>query len=310
MTSDPQTTRPVAPYAAFAGCSLVWGSTFLVISIGNDTVPPMWGATLRLGVAALLLTALTWLTGRSLPRGPALSAAAGFGFLNFGLSFCLLYWGEKTVPSGLAAVLYGTIPLSTALFARAAGLERLHALKIAGALVALAGITVIFSSQLTARVSALPLIAIFSAATLASASGVVLKRGPRQHPLGTNAVGAMVGFVVCAAASFLTRESHVLPATPRAILPILYLTIAGSVIAFVLYAWLVNRWDVTRISFIAVIVPVVALLLGTAVRHERLTAAHRAGSLLVLAGLALGILSDRRQAASTPTPALASAREA
>jgi len=309
MTPDSRPTSPLAPYAAFAGCILVWGSTFLVISIGNDTVPPLWAASLRLGLASILLTALTWLTGRSLPRGAALRAAAGFGFLNFGLSFCLLYWGEKTVPSGLAAVLYGTIPLSTALFARATGLERLRALKIAGALVALAGVTVIFSGQLTARVSALPVAAIFAAATLASASGVVLKRGPRQHPLGANAAGAMVGFVVCAAASFLAREPHALPATAPAILPILYLTIAGSVIAFVLYAWLVNHWDVTRISFIAVVVPVVAVVLGAAVRHERLTAAHRAGSLLVLAGLVLAILSDRRRA-SAPSPALAAAREA
>lgn len=309
MTSDPQPTHPLAPYAAFAGCSAIWGSTFLFISIGNDTVPPLWAATLRLALASVLLVAMTRLAGQSLPRGAALRAAAGFGFLNFGLSFCFLYWGEKTVPSGLAAVLYGTIPLSTALFARAAGLERLRALKIAGALVALLGIGVIFSGQLTARVAALPLAALFAAATLASASGVVLKRGPRQHPLGANAVGAMVGLVVCAAGSFLGREPHALPAGARAVLPILYLTLAGSVVAFGLYMWLVNHWDVTRISFIAVVVPVVAVLLGTAVRHERLTAAHRAGSLLVLAGLVLGILSDRRRQA-TSAPAIARAREA
>ena len=309
MTSEAHPPPPLAPYAAFWGCCVVWGSTFLLISIGNDAVPPLWAATLRLGLAAILLTAITLLSGRSLPRGAALRAAAGFGFFNFGLSFCLLYWGEKFVPSGLAAVIYGTVPLSTALFARAVGLERLRALKIAGALVALAGIAVIFSGQLTARVSPLPLAAIFAAATAASASGVVLKRGPRQHPLGANAAGAMVGFVVCAAASFIAREPHVLPATARAILPILYLTVAGSIIAFVLYAWLVNHWDVTRISFIAVVVPLVAVVLGAAVRHERLTAAHFAGSLLVLAGLVLAIVSDRRRAAAS-SPALAAAREA
>jgi drug/metabolite transporter (DMT)-like permease len=308
MIAVSRPSHALAPYGAFAGCSLVWGSTFLIISIGNDTVPPLWAATLRLGMAAIVLVALTRLTGHALPRGPALSAAAGLGFLNFGLSFCLLYWGEKTVPSGLAAVLYGTVPLSTALFARAAGLERLNALKIAGAIVALLGIGVIFSGQLTARVSALPLLAIFAAATLASASGVVLKRGPRQHPLGANAVAAIVGFVVCGIGSFLAREPHAIPTTARAIAPILYLTIAGSVIAFGLYAWLVNHWDLTRISFVAVVVPVVALLLGTAVRHERLTAGHQAGSLLVLGGLLLGILADRRRAAAR-APALAGARE-
>jgi drug/metabolite transporter (DMT)-like permease len=310
MTSDPEPSHPLAPSATFAGLCLIWGSTFLVIRIGNDTVPPLWAATLRLGLASLLLLALVGLTRQRLPRGPALSAAAGFGFLNFGLSFCFLYWGEKTVPSGLAAVLYGTAPLSTALFARVAGLERLRALKIAGALVALAGVATIFSGQLTARVSGLPIAAIFTAATLGSASGVVLKRGPHQHPLGANAVGAMVGLAVCAAASFLAREPHPLPTTSRAILPILYLATVGSVVAFGLYVWLVNHWAVTRISFVAVVVPVVAVLLGAAVRHERLTAAHSAGALLVLAGVVLGMVSDRRRPAAAPAATLAAAREA
>ena len=98
MTSEPQAKNSLAPTAAFAGCCAIWGSTFLVISIGNDAVPPLWAATLRLALASVLLFALNRLTGRSLPRGPALAAAAGFGFLNLGLSFCCLYWGEKSLP--------------------------------------------------------------------------------------------------------------------------------------------------------------------------------------------------------------------
>ncbi|HEY2953910.1 MAG TPA: EamA family transporter [Candidatus Eisenbacteria bacterium] len=309
MPTETPSSRGLTTFAAFAGCCVVWGSTFLVISIGDDTVPPLWAATLRLALAAVLLTLLTWLSGRSLPRGAALRSAAGFGFLNFGLSFCLLYWGEKTVPSGLAAVLYGTVPLTTALFARAFELERLHAPRIAGALVALAGIAAMFSGELAARVSPLPLAAIFAAATAASASGVVLKRGPRQHPLGANAAGAMVGLPVCGAASFLAGEPHTMPATAPALVPILYLTIMGSVVAFVLYAWLVNRWDVTRISLIAVVVPLVALVLGAALRHERLTTPQLVGSLLVLAGLAIALAGGRRRAPA-PSAALAGAREA
>jgi drug/metabolite transporter (DMT)-like permease len=153
-------------------------------------------------------------------------------------------------------------------------------------------------------------LALFAAATCGSASTIVLKRGPHQHPLVVNATGTLVGFVVCGAASFIAREPHALPHEARAILPILYLAIMGSLVAYGLYVWLVGHWEVTRISFIAVVVPVVAVLLGALVRHERLTAAHRAGSLLVLVGLALGILSDRRRAAAAAAPALAGAREA
>src|SRR5205814_2255143 len=130
----------VATYAAFAGCCAIWGSTFLVMSIGNDTVPPLWAAALRLALAALLLTAITRLKRQPLPRGAALRSAIGYGVFEFGFNFPLLYWSEKFVPSGLAAVFYATSPLTGALIARAYGLERLSAPKMAGAIVALIGV--------------------------------------------------------------------------------------------------------------------------------------------------------------------------
>lgn len=284
--------------AAFAACSLIWGSTFLVISVGNDSMPPLWAASLRMLLAATLLTALTYVAGQRLPRGPALRAAAQYGFFNMGLSFCLLYWGEKTVPSGVTAVMYATIPLSTALFANAFALERLRPPKVVAALAALAGVVLIFSVEWRGPVAAIPFAAVLVAATCASLSGVLLKRGPRQHPLGVNAIGTLVGLAVCLAASVLAREPHPVPVTPRAFLPIVYLALAGSVGAFVLYAFLVNHWPVTRISFIAVIVPVVALALGALFRHERLTRAGFAGSALVMLALAGAIAVDRRAAAS------------
>lgn len=282
------------PALAFVGCSTIWGSTFLVISVGNDSLPPVWAASLRLFLAAIVLTALTYATGKRLPRGPALRAAAQYGFFNMGISFCLLYWGEQTVPSGLTAVLYATIPLSTALLTRAFGLERLVVPKVLAAVIALVGVAVIFSGSGGGGIRPIHLASILVAATCASLSGVMLKRGPRQHALGANAAGALVGLAVCLPVSFLLRERHPLPVTAVAFLPVLYLTIAGSVGAFVLYAWLVNHWPLTRISFISVIVPVVALALGAMFRREALTWVHGLGTLLVFAGLAIAIASDRR----------------
>jgi drug/metabolite transporter (DMT)-like permease len=179
------------------------------------------------------------------------------------------------------------------LFARAFGLEALSPFKIVGAIVAFVGAAVIFSGQLRADVPAAHLIAVILAATCAALSGVALKLGPRQHPLSTNAAAAWVGFAVCLTASLIAREPHRLPVTRDALIPVLYLTVLGSVGAFSLYAWLVNHWKLTRISFIAVIVPVVALILGTIFRGERVSAMAMAGSALVFTGLGLGIAGDR-----------------
>ena len=289
VRAGPAAPNPAAAWGAWGACSLIWGSTYLFISLGNDALPPVWAASLRLGLAVLLLTLIARGLRHPFPRGRALRAALGYGFLQFGVNFPLLYWGEKTFPSGLTAVLFATIPLSTALSTAALRMERLTPLKLAGAGVALAGVALLFSDQLGGRVGLVPGLAIFAAATFASGSGVVLKRGPRQSPLWSNAVGAAVGLAVCLVVSFAAGEPHPFPARFAAWFPVLYLTLAGSVGAFVLFAWLINHWPVTRVSFIGVVNPVVALLLGWLVRGERLTLASLGGSGLVLAGVIFGL---------------------
>ena len=294
--------HPVAAWGAWTTCSLIWGSTFLFISLGNDALAPVWAASLRLALAAVLLTLIARLLRHPFPRGPALRAALAYGFLQFGVNFPLLYWGEKTFPSGLTAVLYATIPLSTALITAALRMERLTPLKLAGAGVALAGVALLFSDQLGGRVSLAPGVALFTAATFAACSGVVLKRGPRQSPLWTNAVGALVGLAVCLLVSFAAAEPHAFPARFAAWFPVLYLTLAGSVGAFVLFAWLINHWPVTRVSFIGVVNPVVALLLGWLVRDEHLSLFSLGGSALVLVGVVFGLRGSAPQAPAERPP--------
>ena len=118
MPETPHAPGRASLSLAFASCTLIWGSTFLVISIGNDTVPPMWAGALRLAIAALVLLGIMVVRGRRLPTGPALRAAAAYGALTFGLNLPLLYWGETIVPSGLAAVVYATVPITATLVAR------------------------------------------------------------------------------------------------------------------------------------------------------------------------------------------------
>src|SRR5437867_12859409 len=131
-------------YLVFAGCCLIWGSTFLAIRIGNEAVPPIWAATIRLVLAAPLLMLLVVATRQRFPRGPALRGALLFGIFNFGANLSLLYWGERVVPSGIAAVLYATVPLSTALIAAAMRVERLVARKVVGAIGASVGVGTVF----------------------------------------------------------------------------------------------------------------------------------------------------------------------
>jgi len=290
--------RTPLTWAAFLTASGIWGSTFLVISIGNDALAPVWAAALRLGLAAVLLGGLAVSVEGGLPRGAAFRAAGLYGFFGFGVNFPLLYWAETIVPSGIAAVIFATIPLSTALMARAFGMERLTRMKIAGTLVALGGVALLFSAELAAAIPALPLLALLGGATSAALAGVLLKRGPRVRPFGANAVGAAVGFAVSLPVSFVVGEERVLPATFDAAFPVLYLTIVGSVGAYVLMAWLLNRWHASSVAFVTVIIPVIALALGAVVRDERPGPMSFVGAALVLAGIALDVRASRREVAA------------
>lgn len=299
MSPGPGRGRGAPPWIAFAICTLVWSSTFLFIRIGNDRVAPVWAATLRLALATVLLTLIAVATRQRWPRGAALRAALWFGFVDFGISLPLLYWGETSVPSGIASVLFATIPLSTAIFARIAGLEPFRPIKLAAALLALAGVAILFSAQMAGAVPPIALLAVFFGAVTASLAGVLLKRAPGTSPVATNAVAHAIGALGAGAVSMGLRESHALPASAQAWAPILYLTIVGSVVAFVSFAWLVERWPVTRISFISVIIPVVALALGVAVRGEHVTMTSVVGSIVVLGAVVLGIASDRAVASKS-----------
>jgi drug/metabolite transporter (DMT)-like permease len=283
-------------WLAFASCGAIWGSTFLAISLGNDELAPVWAATLRLGLAAVLLGLWEKVRGQALPRGPALRAAVYYGICQFGIQLPLLYWGEQRVPSGLAAVFFATIPLSSALLTRALGMERLTSAKLFGALVAVAGVSLLFASAFSGHISPAGMTAIFVSATVAGVGSILLKRGPRQSPVGVNAVGCAIGAGMAFLESLALREPHRWPTTWASLAPILYLTLAGSLGAFVLMSWLINHWPVTRTSYVSVIIPVIALLLGVVVRGERLTWSSLGGTLLVLMGLLMGMRTPRTAA--------------
>src|SRR5260221_367604 len=183
--------------------------------------------------------------GRARPdrlRGAALQGALLFGIFNFGANLGLLYWGERVVPSGIAAVLYATVPLSTSFIAAAVGVEKLVTRKLIAAVVAIAGVGTIFAGEMRLDVPFDGLLAVFLAATAASLSSVLLKRAPAQPSVfATNSVGAAAGAIICLAASFVLGEDHALPSTVDGVWPVIYLTLAGFLGAYVILTWLVGH---------------------------------------------------------------------
>lgn len=289
---------PSRPLIAFCACGLIWGTTFLAIRVGNDSLPALWACTLRFVLAALILNGIVLLTRQGWPRGEAVKPAIWYGLLEFGISMPLLYWGEKVVPSGLAAVLYAICPVSAMLTARMLGMERLNSRRLAAAVLAFGGVAVIFWRELAEGGSPFGLVAIFFAAVAAPLAGLMLQRGPKQSPIGVNAVGTLIGIPFAFACSIALGERPVLPTTAAQVFPIVYLAVVGSVGAFVIFAWLINHWRATTVSFLGVIVPVIAVVVGAVARQEALAPGSLVGAAIVLVGVVAALRSE-----SEPKPA-------
>jgi len=276
--------------AAFVMLCSIWGSTWLVIQIGLEGAPPLLAASLRFVVASAILLVACVVLRSKLPRGHTEWAVVAFyGIVLFGADYGLIYWGEKNgVASGLSAVLFATFPFQTAIAAHALlKLERLSAQKLIGIALGFAGIAFIFRAQLAASAALFfPMLAIVLAATCAAAASVAVKRwGHDMDAVSLNAFSMGTGALTLAAASLLVGETWAVPSWPTGILAIAYLSIAGSVVAFVAYLWLLKRIEATSLSYIAFVNPIVAVLLGFMVHNERLDVLVLAGAGMTLAGI-------------------------
>ncbi|HEY8806509.1 MAG TPA: EamA family transporter [Candidatus Limnocylindria bacterium] len=285
----------------FVACALIWGTTFLAIRLGNEATPPVWAATIRLGLASLLLFGIAAAFKMPLPRGRALRGAALWGLFNLGVNMSLLYIGETTVPSGISAVLFATVPLTTALLAAALGVETLVTRKLIAAIVAIGGVAVIFAGELGVSVPFAGLLTVFCAASAAALANVLLKRAPKQQVIPLNAIGTAVGAAVCLVVSTALGESHAIPATAAAWIPILYLTIAGSLGAFVLFTWLVTHWSVSNASLLGATVPIIAVILGGLVKGEQPAALTYVGAAVVISAILIALRAPHP--AAVPAPA-------
>jgi len=152
----------------FVACAPIWGSTFLAIRFGNEATPPVWAATIRLAIASALLFGIAAAFRMPLPRGQALRGAAWWGLFNLGVSLSLLYIGETTVPSGISAVLFATVPFTTALLAAGFRVEPLVTRKLIAAVVAIGGVAIIFAGELGVSVPFTGLLTVFGAASAAA----------------------------------------------------------------------------------------------------------------------------------------------
>jgi drug/metabolite transporter (DMT)-like permease len=240
-------------------------------------------------------------TRRPLPRGRSLTGAAVYGAVGFAASFGFAYTGLRDVPAGTAMVLIALTPLLTFGLAIAHGQERFHAQGLYGALIALAGIGIIFLDQLSANVPLVPLLFVLAAAAAIAESAVLLKGIPRSDPFATNAVAMLTGGGLLLALSLVTGEPIVLPRQADTWAAVGYLVLFGSVVMFALFLYALQRWTASAVSYVTLLMPLVTVALAAVLTDERVTPSFVLGGAVILSGVYVGAFLQSRPARSSAT---------
>jgi drug/metabolite transporter (DMT)-like permease len=282
----------------------IWGSTWLFIKIGLADLPPITFAGIRFVLASLILTLLVLARRARWPRTRnEWTLIAVVGVLQFALNYGLVFWGEQYISSGLAAVLQSTFPAFGLIIAHFyLPQERLTRGRVAGVLLGMFGVAVIFSDQLSiaGSMALLGSIALVLSALCGSYGNVLVKAyGAKIDPQAMAAGQMIFGFVPLLAIGIATEGNPIhFHWTTMAIVSLLYLVVVGSVIAFALFYWLVRNMHVTNTMLIALVTPVIAVILGLVVLHERLNWRLLAGGACIISGIGMIVLRKRRKSAA------------
>lgn len=288
---------------------IIWGSTWLFIKLGLDDLPPFTFAGIRFVIAVAILFAIIKARRLSLPRKRSdWTLLATTGVLSFSLNYGLLFWGEQYISSGLAALLQATIPAFGLVIAHfyLPG-EQMTPAKIFGVVMGVAGVGVIFSNQLSvAGPKALAGCAalVVGSACAAHANVLVKARGGHLDP-AILAGGQMFFGLMPLLLIGIPLEGNPFDFrwTRMAVISLFYLAIVGSVVAFLLYYWLVQHMDVTKTMLIALITPIVAVVLGMLVLNEELNWRTFLGGAMIISGIGLVVLrrAVKREGPLVPT---------
>jgi len=275
---------------AFAIIYFVWGSTFLAIRVGVREVPPLILAAMRFLVAGLVLYGWMIARGERSPNARQWMAASLISILIFVLDYGLLFWAEQRVPSGIAAVMLATIPvfmaLSEIIFLRTQRLTFRLALAL---LIGIGGVAVLVSRSLNlggTPVDSVGAVALIVASMSWSVSSVFARKLPlpdsKVMSSGAQMLAGGVFLTLTAAALGEFRNFHPSAVSRGAWLALLYLIVAGSIIGFTAYVWLIHHESPTKVGTYAYVNPVVAVLVGYFLGGEALGLRTILGTVFVL----------------------------
>lgn len=275
---------------AFLAIYLLWGGTYLAIRVAVLEIPPLFTAGLRFLIAGVVLYVLMRLRAEPAPSAAQWGNISLVALSMFVATYSALFWAEQYVPSGITAVIEATLPLSTiALEVFVFRQQPFRWRTLAAVVLGFCGVAGLLLPRNQTQIPPLPCVVVL-AAGISWSLGAVLTRSMSRPASACLTAGAqmMLGGAVLLALAGLCGELQTFPhVSLRAGLALLYLIVAGSLVGFTAYVWLLARLPATRVASHAYVNPLVALVLGYFLAGEVLTVQMVLAAATVVAGVVL-----------------------
>lgn len=280
---------------AYTACFVTWGSTWAVVKLALDDLPPLLFAGTRMLVAGLALLPFAR-PHRSGLGGRMLGLISGVGLLQICISYGLMFVAQQWIPSSWSALLFSTFPVWLLLVGRLMLADQpLTPLKLLSAVLGLSGIVVLQHEHLSGLSLSGPVVAgclltVLAALLVAVANVLVRWRFSHVPPSINVCVQTLTSSVLLLLASAVLESGRPVHWTPRAIGAVVYLALGATVVTYQLLYWLIPRVPLSAIGAMPLLDTLVAVLLGVVLLREHVTLSLVAGGVLILAGAALANL--------------------
>ena len=288
----------------FVVLGLIWGSAYLAVEVAGTALGPLSFVSIRLAIGAAVLLTVLRLRGGRLPSRATMRHVAMVGLTGVALPFTLITWGQRGVDAGLASLFNAATPLFTVILA---GLvlheEPLRAGRLAGILIGLGGVVVVVGAGIDGGGSA----GSIAAMLLAVASYAVTAVYARRHLSGQRPLSIATGQVLAGLAMTAPLALHI--EQPDLVVPpavtieaLLWLGLAASAVAPVLFFHLIGNWGAARTSVVNYLIPLVGVSSGAIVLGESVGPTTAIGGLVVVAGVAIATRATGPTVPSTRAP--------
>lgn len=269
---------------------LLWGSTWLAIRLGLDSLTPVFSAGLRFTLASFFVLTIMKIKKIQL-QTDSLSIKLYFilGFFSFVIPFGLVYWAELFIPSGLASIIFAVMPFFVILFSVIAIKEQtILPVQVFGVILGFVGIVVIFSEDLFLDFSHdfWGMGAVLLSSIMQAGIAVTMKKyGKHLNPLSMNFLPLLLAGITMVVFGILYEDQSSSKYDMKAVLSVGYLAFFGTVLTFTTYYWLMKKINIVLLSISTFVTPIIAVILGWAILGEKFTSQILAGSSLVLVGI-------------------------